>query len=594
MSEVSAKLRGSQAETHDEQDGPSTDHAKSSCSEAARPELQCLVPAGHPSSVDVSPSPSAETSGLLSLPWEMVTHIASHLPAQCVITVLPKVCHALGNVGKDSTAWQLRARRLTGSRASFPVGSREDFDWPTACLEIEQLITCWTNQAHLVARQTQEDVEQSEQGRQQQRAGLDGELVAEGQEDGREDEVEGVGVAAQEVAYGVNEGREVAMEGEDGEIQPIVGGDQLVRLREELEERLEDDAPPLMEEEGAHRMVFGAEGQDGGPRHQEDLADPKNVGNGRQIEMLQHQSLRSPSPPPALECITLPSGHIAQVNSVLLVGGEGEVCATGSRDWNVKLWDLQAGAGGTLLHTLGGRGDFSTHRGWVWCLASQGPLLASGGFDSTVRLWDLQANGAKRGLIKAGAAVLCLSCQTDVLLAGTFDKRVSMYDTRAAEPLVKSLRLHGNAVMCLAADDKYIISGSKDCTVAVYDCRAGKSLKNIQLNSYLLSMSYSGNEVWAGDNRGMLHCFSMQAGTLKLLSQFDVGHTALVTGIHRTPGSLYTCSSDRTVKVHIPCAPPRTLCTLQHSAGVNGLSVDAGVLAVASGDMCVEIWRPRK
>ncbi|XP_042337433.1 F-box/WD repeat-containing protein 9-like [Plectropomus leopardus] len=164
----------------------------------------------------------------------------------------------------------------------------------------------------------------------------------------------------------------------------------------------------------------------------------------------------------------------------------------------------------------------------------------------------------------------------------------------AAEPLVKSLRLHGNAVMCLAADDKYIISGSKDCTVAVYDRRAGKGLKKLRLSSYLLSMSYSGCEVWAGDNSGMLHSFSMQAGSLKPLSQFDVGHTALVTGIHRSPGSLYTCSSDRTVKVHIPCAPPRTLCTLNHQAGVNGLSVEAGVLAVASGDASVEIWRPRK
>lgn len=342
-----------------------------------------------------------------------------------------QVCHALGNVGKDSTAWQLRARRLIGSRASFPVGPREDFDWPTACLEIEQLITCWANQAHLVARQMQEDEEERGQLGQQQRAGQDREPVAEGQGDGREDEVEGVGVAAQEVAYGVDEGMEVAMEGEDGEIQPIVDGDQLVRLREELEERLEDDAAALMEEERDHRMVFdGNEGQEGALNHQEALVDPRNLGNVRQVDMMQHQTPRSPSPPPALECITLPSGHIAQVNSVLLVGDEGAVCATGSRDWNVKLWDLQTGSGGTLLHTLGGRGDFSTHRGWVWCLASQGPLLASGGFDSTVRLWDLQASGAKRGLIRAGAAVLCLSCQTDVLLAGTFDKRVSMYDTR--------------------------------------------------------------------------------------------------------------------------------------------------------------------
>lgn len=52
----------------------------------------------------------------------------------------------------------------------------------------------------------------------------------------------------------------------------------------------------------------------------------------------------------------------------------------------------------------------------------------------------------------------------------------------AAEPLVKSLRLHGNAVMCLAADDKYIISGSKDCTVAVYDRRADKGLNKVRVD----------------------------------------------------------------------------------------------------------------
>lgn len=337
----------------------------------------------------------------------------------------------MGNVGKDSTAWQLRARRLIGSQAGFPVGPREDFDWPSACLEMEQLITCWTGQGHLVARQTQEEEEERGQVGQQLRAGQDGEPGAEGQEDGRENEVEGVGVVAQEVAYDVDEGMEVAMEGEDGEIQPIVGADQLAGLREALEERLEDDAAALMEDERDHRMVHDAdEGQDGSPNLQEQAADPRNLGNGRQAAVEQCQPPRSPSPPPALECMTLPSGHIAQVNSVLLVGGEGRVCATGSRDWNVKLWDLQAGSGGTLLHTLGGQGDFSTHRGWVWCLASQGSLLASGGFDSTVRLWDLQAGGAERGLIRAGAAVLCLSCQTDVLLSGTFDKRINMYDTR--------------------------------------------------------------------------------------------------------------------------------------------------------------------
>lgn len=323
-----------------------------------------------------------------------------------------QVCHALGNVGKDSTAWKLRARRLTGSRATFPVGPPEDLDWALACLEMEQLITCWTDQAHLVARQMKPGGEERERIGQQQGVGQEEEAVAEGHDGEREDEMEGVGVAAQEVVYGADEGMEIAVEAEDNEVQPLGDADQMARMREALGERLENDAAVPME---AHVGEFGAREQ---------------LANGRQVQVEQPRFARSPSPPPALECITLPPEHFAQVNTVLLLGGEGKVCATGSRDYNVKLWDLQTGPGGTLLHTLAGHRAFSTHQGWVWCLASQGQQLASGGFDSTVRLWDLQACGAERGLIKAGAAVHCLSFQTDVLLAGTFDKGISMYDTR--------------------------------------------------------------------------------------------------------------------------------------------------------------------
>ncbi|XP_028311444.1 F-box/WD repeat-containing protein 9 [Gouania willdenowi] len=525
-------------------------------------------------SSDISPSTSEER-GLLSLPFEILAHIASQLPAQCVIDVLPKVCQVLGNVANDSTSWQLRARKVIGSRAGFPVGPRENFDWPAACVEMEELITCWTGGVHHVAKQIREEEEQRSQEGAQQRAGQDGRLAAEGEE-----QVDGVRVAAQEVVYGADEGMD--MDGDDGE------------MGVNLEMGFREGA--IMEEEQNHRMVFNAQEQQFAfPNLQELMLYPRNQNNERQAELPQHQSLRSPSPPStALEFFTLPSAHIAHVNSVLLLGGEGAVCATASRDWNVKLWDLQESPNGTERHNLLGQGEFNTHRGWVWCMASQGSLLATGGFDKTVRLWDLQAAGAARGRIGTGAAVLCLSCQPDVLLVGTFDKRITMYDTRAGDQLVESLSLHVNAVMCLAADDKFIFSGSKDCTVCVYDRRAAKVLKKIRLKSYLLSMSYSGSEVWAGDNMGRLHCLSMHNGVLNPPSQFNVGHTALITGIHRTSGSLYTCSSDGTIKVHIPCAPPRTLCTLDHRAGINGLSVEAGVLAAATGDLSVEIWRPRK
>nr|XP_057905375.1 F-box/WD repeat-containing protein 9 [Doryrhamphus excisus] len=503
----------------EEQSGPSHD--------ISGPEMRSPLESGCAFQADVDTCPSPEASGLLSLPWEMVTHIASHLPAHCVISVLPNVCSALRNVCKDSTAWQLRAHRLVGSKASFPVGLREDFDWPNACLEMEQLITCWSGMAQHV----------DEHQRQQQRIEARGEMEPERD------------------AYGADE--------------RLVG-----ELVEEPEQRLGENP----EEDGLLEQNGALDNQD----------------NGSHVVREQHQPPKHHSPTRALERLTLNSGHIAQVNSVLLVGGDGTLCATGSRDRNVNIWKLQADASSMLLHTLLGCHKFSTHQGWVWCLASQGPLLASGGLDSTVRLWDLQASGAEKGMINAGGAVLCLTCLPDVLLAGTFDERISIYDPRAAFSCLKSLRLHTSAVMCLAADDKYMISASKDCTVAVYDRRADKFLNKVRLSSYLRSMSYSDNEVWGGDHKGLLHSFSLQEGVLKSMAHFDVGHTAMVTGIHKSPGSLYTCSSDCTVKVHIPCGPPKTLCTLRHQAGASGLSVEAGILAVASGDMGVEIWRPRE
>lgn len=280
---------------------------------------------------------------------------------------------------------------------------------------MEQLITHWTDQAHLVAQQNQQDEQDREEVGQRQRAGQDEGAVAEGLDGEREEEIEGVGVAAREVVYGADEGLEVAAEAEDADVQPVGDADQIVGAREELGDRLGNDAAVPMDVDA---------GELAGHNHRAHLA------NGIQVHVEQPQLAQSPTSPPALECITLPSQHVAQVNTVLLLGGEGKACATGSRDYNVKLWDLQKGPEVTLLHTLVGRSAFSTHQGWVWCMASQGQLLASGSFDSTVKLWDLQACGAERGLINAGGAVHCMSFQPDVLLTSTWDKRISMYDIR--------------------------------------------------------------------------------------------------------------------------------------------------------------------
>lgn len=491
----------------------------------------------------MSPSPSSDGSSLLSLPWEIVTQIASHLPADCIINVLPQVCQELGRVNEDRLVWQLRAQKLSGPRTSFPVGPKDDFDWSKACLEMEQLIGFWTGQ-----EENREDLAGAADA-------MDG-----------EEQVAGDDSAEMQEDVDLNVNAEVA----DENVQDV----DLNLDAEAANENVENVDLNVNAEDGDENVLIGAQN---GPYR------PQGI---------DAESTTSDSPSSPLEHIILPSGHFADVNCVLLLGGEGALCASGSRDRNVNLWDLRQGSRGTLLHMLGDRGFISTHRGWVWCLASSGPLLASGSFDSTVRLWDLAAGGAERGLYKCKAAVLCMSCEGETVLAGLHDQKINIYDTRATDPLVTSLHHHSDAVLSLASNDQFILSGSKDQTIALYDRRAGKLLQRRQLRSYLLSMSYSDREVWAGDNRGLVHTFSLKNGSLTPISKFNI-HNAMVTGIHSSPGTLYTCSSDRTVKVHLPCAPPKTLWTLHHQAGVNGLSVEADTLAIASADMNVEVWRPR-
>uniref|UniRef100_A0A8C0CL11 F-box/WD repeat-containing protein 9 n=1 Tax=Balaenoptera musculus TaxID=9771 RepID=A0A8C0CL11_BALMU len=407
-----------------------------------------------------SKGPAVAVPGLLSLPPELLLEICAYLDARLVLHVLPRVCHALRDLVRDHVTWRLRAQR------------REDFDWPTACIELEQHLSRWA-------------------------------------EDGRR-----------------------------------------------------------------------------------------------------------------AEYFCLADGHFASIDSVLLLQG-GTLCLSGSRDRNVNLWDLQqlgVEPSRVLVKALGTQKN-STHKGWVWSLAALDHRVCSGSWDSTVKLWDMAADGQQFGEIKAKAAVLCLSYRPDILVTGTYDKKVTVYDPRGrmetqgpgvgqgpprgsdvppppwpvahevGPALLKSRRLHSSAVLALLADDRHIISGSEDHTLVVFDRRANSVLQRLQLDSYLLCMSYQEPQLWAGDNQGLLHVFANRDGCFQLVRSFDVGHRSQITGIKHSLGALYTTSTDKTIRVHVPTDPPRTICTRSHHNVLNGICAEGNLVVAASGGLSLEVWR---
>lgn len=156
-------------------------------------------------------------------------------------------------MGEDTSAWQLRAQRLTGPQSSFPVGTRNNFDWPTACLEMEELIKCWARQKE-TAETTEPEIEIEEEGDQNEvlQEGGQEEEAAANEEVHEADAERPPGPAEEEIRPGNEEGPKIHGEGEEQGNNVIIirdeGRENAVIEDEHDHERLQDGH---LEQEGS-------------------------------------------------------------------------------------------------------------------------------------------------------------------------------------------------------------------------------------------------------------------------------------------------------------------------------------------------------
>lgn len=291
--------------------------------------------------------------------------------------------------------------------------------------------------------------------------------------------------------------------------------------------------------------------------------------------------------------------HIGFLHSVLLMN-KGSICATGSRDHDLKVWDVKdrddgadvSSDGTRLLHSV-----VDAHSGWLWSLhcADDNTLLSSS-FDKTLKFWDLGRNLYHLNSLTFDMPVLSICNALDHLVFGTFDGSVFGYDPREAPAPALWYQRKGSEITCMASDEHTLIFGNRRGHLCVFDLRSRKPRQQLRrFSSFPSALSMDSRQLWVGSRGGVIHIVDMTSGKAEQLQCVDLKLAKrhnVTTSIHHSLGSVLVCLMDSPVYVLEPNLNPELISRGALGQSVSRLHVDNGVLATV-GQSGLEVWRPR-
>ncbi|XP_076657532.1 F-box/WD repeat-containing protein 9 isoform X2 [Halictus rubicundus] len=294
----------------------------------------------------------------------------------------------------------------------------------------------------------------------------------------------------------------------------------------------------------------------------------------------------------SMEKLSLKDMQASTIDALHLVHN-GSICISGARDRSLVCWKLPNEDNEKENVT---RINFA-HNGWIWDITSVDDTIYSCSWDQHIKVWTLTESGLvpfKTYEMAAGALLSLAMCpELSLLAAGSFFKTVLIYDTKSGSTPIVTYEPHRGAVVKVVMNSEFIVSTSEDKTVSVWDLRTRKVINNFTITeSFPMCICMQKDVIYVGDNSAKLYVLDPKKN-FEVVKSYSTEHKKGITGVHVSPGSLITTSTDKTVRIATPTDPPRHLATLESSYGAIVRSDYLnGVLGV-SGTEGIQIWRPK-
>lgn len=238
-------------------------------------------------------------------------------------------------------------------------------------------------------------------------------------------------------------------------------------------------------------------------------------------------------------------GHQGTIHAVAF-SPDGQTILSGSEDRTLRLWDVATGNMLGLFrgHTLGVRGVVTT---------GDGKLAYSASEDGTVREWNL-ATRQMRTLFKGRShqlGPLAVTAGARHLIFGAGDWTIRVMELAGDGP-TRTLEGHEGVVrsLALAADGSALISGGDDAVVRIWRLDIGKTLLELRGHSgavEAVAFAAGGTRAISGSQDRTLCVWNLETGGALCVLK---GHSGFVRAIVTSPvtGRVLSGSTDRTIR----------------------------------------------